>query len=78
VDGVTGGELGGFGGKLTIWRDTCAALGAGVVEELATSPLGVGTAGKSMGFGGIDLRAGRGSEEDSDSFKELKTLQSTA
>ena len=43
---------GGFGASLSRWRDTCAALGAGTVEEPATSPPGVGTAGKDRGATG--------------------------
>ena len=42
------------------WRDTCSALGAGTVEELATSPLGVGTGGKAMGLSGDRLAGGPG------------------
>ena len=57
-------SLGAKGAKLTIWRDTCAALGDGRAEELATSPHGGGTAGKVMGLWGITLRAGRGSGEE--------------
>ena len=58
---MTEDELWGQGGKLILWRDTCAALGAGTVEEPATSPPGAGAAGKARGFRGRVLRAGRGS-----------------
>ena len=58
---MTEDELWGQGGKLILWRDTCSALGAGTVEELATSPPGGGSAGKDRGaFVGRALRAGRG------------------
>ena len=71
--GVQAAEAGGgCGASLSRWRDTCAALGAGTVEEPATSPPGVGTAGKARGFRGRVLRAGRGSGEG---FRDIQRLQ---
>ena len=58
--GVTTAGLGAKGAKPGGWRDTCAALGAGTVEELATSPTGVGTGGKAMGLSGDRLADGPG------------------
>ena len=52
---MTEDEPWGHGGKLILWRDTCSALGAGTVEEPATSPLGVGIGGKARGDSGWSL-----------------------
>ncbi len=53
--------------SLSRWRDTCSALGAGTVEELATSPFGVRTAGKdrgAFGAGPCGRAGGRGNREE--------------
>ena len=69
---MTVAGLGGEGGKPGGWRDTCPALGAGTVEELATSPLGVGSAGKARGVRGRVLRAGRGTGEGLSDIQRLQ------